>query len=266
MPGKIRDENDGGSQSSQSISELDRVQTCVLSGRKRKKSRSPRRSTETYTDHCPTLNFALERDFGASTADMPIMKETDLLENKDLKTGPYRPNSGMEAEEYPTLHDKEIIKAMFCTAAPYILGYTGFIPGRNDRHTYGMTFMKAVEVGGKEWHKTQVKLWEQDAIRAHALLTEQTNPTHLLSGARADNVDIEIDDGYGKDRRTYDYHVDPEKPPIFGYTGHIPGARLEVDHSKGYGESARIGFRGVQKERDERHTKEDIGLAPISCH
>ncbi|XP_024883100.1 uncharacterized protein LOC112461904 [Temnothorax curvispinosus] len=169
----------------------------------------------------------------------------------------------MEAEEHPTSQDKEIKKdcnneATFCKAAPYTQGYTGFIPGRNDRHTYGMTFMKAVEVGGKEWHKTQANLWEQDAIRAHAL-TERTEPTHLLSGARADNVDFETDDGDGKDRKTYDYNVDSEKPPIPGYTGHIPGARLEVDHSKGYGESARIGFRAVQKERDERHAKEDMG-------
>ncbi|XP_071565400.1 uncharacterized protein [Temnothorax nylanderi] len=194
---------------------------------------------------------------------MSTMKETDLLESKDLKTGPYRPNSGMEAEEYPTPQDKEIIEgsnneATFCKAAPYTQGYTGFIPGRNDRHTDGMTFMKAVEVGGKEWHKTQVKLWEQDAIRAHAL-TERTDQKNLLSGPRADNVDFEIDNDYGKDRRTYDYNVDSEKPPIPGYTGHIPGARFEVDHSKGYGESARIGFRGVQKERDERHAKEDMG-------
>lgn len=61
--------------------------------------------------------------------------------------------------------------------------------------------MKAVEAGAKEWHEAQMKLRAQrDAMKAHA---ERTDPRNLLSRARADNVDIEIDHGHGKDRRTY---------------------------------------------------------------
>lgn len=61
--------------------------------------------------------------------------------------------------------------------------------------------MKAVEVGAKEWHEAQMKLRAQrDAMRAHA---ERTDPRNLLSRARTDNVDVEIDHGHDKDRTTY---------------------------------------------------------------
>ncbi|XP_011874177.1 PREDICTED: UPF0605 protein CG18335-like [Vollenhovia emeryi] len=201
-----------------------------------------------YTGHCPTLKFRVGKRFGASTEE--IMKE--LLEKKILKTGPYRPNSGREAE-LPTLQDKEIRRdwnneAGSYKAPPYILGYTGYIPGFNS--SFGLSFMKAVEAGAKEWHEAQMKLRAQrDAMRAHA---ERTDPRNLLSRARADNVDIEIDHGHGKDRRTYDYHVSPERLPIVGYTGHIPGARGEVALSKGYAQAARKGLEGVHRDREER--------------
>ncbi|XP_011639598.1 UPF0605 protein CG18335-like isoform X1 [Pogonomyrmex barbatus] len=201
-----------------------------------------------YTGHCPTLKFRVGKRFGASTEE--IMKE--LLEKKILKTGPYRPNSGREVE-LPSLQDKEIKRDWHnetgsFKAPPYILGYTGYIPGFSSR--YGLSFMKAVEAGAKEWHEMQMKLRaRRDAMRAHA---ERTDPRNLLSRARADNVDIEIDHGHDKDRRTYDYHVSPERPPIVGYTGHIPGARGEVALSKRYAQAARKGLERVQREREER--------------
>lgn len=75
----------------------------------------------------------------------------------------------------------------------------GYIPGFNSR--FGLPFMKAVEVGAKEWHETQRKLRaRRDAMRAHA---ERTDPRNLLARARADNVDIEIDHGHDRDRRTF---------------------------------------------------------------
>jgi len=112
--------------------------------------------------------------------------------------------------------------------------------------------MKAVEAGAKEWHAVQMKLRARDAMRAQA---ERTDPRNLLSRAKADNVDIVIDHGHDKDRRTYDYHVSPERPPIVGYTGHIPGARGEVALSKRYAQAARTGLEGVQREREERHSR-----------
>lgn len=61
--------------------------------------------------------------------------------------------------------------------------------------------MKAVEVGAKEWHEAQMKLRaRRDVMRAHA---ERTDPRNLLSRARTDNVDIEIDHGYDRDRRSF---------------------------------------------------------------
>lgn len=61
--------------------------------------------------------------------------------------------------------------------------------------------MKAVEVGAKEWHEAQMKLRaRRDAMRAHA---ERTDPRNLLSRARTDNVDIEIDHGYDRDKKNF---------------------------------------------------------------
>jgi len=59
--------------------------------------------------------------------------------------------------------------------------------------------MRAVEVGAKEWHEEQMKLrTRRDAMRAQA---ERADPRDLLSRARADNVDIEID--HDQNRRTF---------------------------------------------------------------
>ena len=49
-----------------------------------------------------------------------------------------------------------------------------------------------------------------------------------------------------------DYHVSPERPPIVGYTGHIPGAKGEVALSKRYAQAAKKGLERVQREREER--------------
>ncbi|CAL1679829.1 unnamed protein product [Lasius platythorax] len=204
-----------------------------------------------YTGHCPTLKFRVGKRFGANTEE--IMKE--LLEKKILKTGPYKSNSGRE-DELSSPHVKEIRKdwnneTRLHKAPPYILGYTGYIPGFNS--SYGLPFMKAVEVGAKEWHEAQMKLRaRRDVMRAHA---ERTDPRNLLSRARADNVDIEIDHGYDRERRSFDYHVSPGRPPIVGYTGHIPGAKGEVALSKGYAQAAKKGLEGVQREREERFNR-----------
>jgi len=113
--------------------------------------------------------------------------------------------------------------------------------------------MKAVEVGAKEWHETQMKLEVSDAIRAH----EHAEQTETRAGT--DNVmDLETDHDYDGDRRSFDCHVSPERLPIFGYTGHIPGAEEEVAHSKGFTQAAKTGLEGVQREREERHSAEDM--------
>ncbi|KAL6434500.1 hypothetical protein ACFW04_006112 [Cataglyphis niger] len=203
-----------------------------------------------YTGHCPTLKFRVGKRFGANTEE--IMKE--LLEKKILKTGPYKPNGRENELSSPQV--KEIKRdwnneGKLYKAPPYILGYTGYIPGFNS--IYGLPFMKAVEIGAKEWHEAQMKLRAQrDAMRAHV---ERTDPRNLLSRARADNVDIEIDHGYNRNRKSFDYHVSPERPPIVGYTGHIPGAKGEVALSKRYAQAAKKGLEGVQREREERHHK-----------
>ncbi|OXU30446.1 hypothetical protein TSAR_016676 [Trichomalopsis sarcophagae] len=202
-----------------------------------------------YTGHCPTLKFRVGKRYGACTEE--IMKE--LIEKKILKTGPYRPSAGKES--IVTIQREKDIRrdwkkdAYMYKAPPYILGYTGYIPGFN--RSYGLTFMKAVEEGAVEWRETQNKLKaRRDAMRAHA---ERTNPRNLLSRVRSDNVDVELDHGHGSRRRQYfDNQVSAESPPIVGYTGHIPGAKGEVALSKRYAQAAKKGLEILQKERQSR--------------
>ncbi|XP_014215917.1 uncharacterized protein LOC106644769 isoform X2 [Copidosoma floridanum] len=131
---------------------------------------------------------------------------------------------------------------------PYILGYTGYIPGYSSR--YGLTFMKAVDEGTTEWREAQSKLRSRrDAMRAHV---ERTNPRNLLSRVRADNVDVEIDHGHGGKRQYFDNQVSAESPPIVGYTGHIPGAKGEIALSKRYGLAAKKGLELFEKEQRSR--------------
>lgn len=49
-----------------------------------------------------------------------------------------------------------------------------------------------------------------------------------------------------------DYEISPERPPIVGYTGHIPGVKGEVALSKRYTQAAKRGLELVRKEREKR--------------
>ncbi|XP_008554798.1 protein FAM166B-like [Microplitis demolitor] len=201
-----------------------------------------------YTGHCPTLKFRVGKRFGASTEE--IMKE--LLEKKILKTGPYRPNSGKDVL-LPIARERDIRRdwknnAHMYKTPPFILGYTGYIPGFNN--IYGLPFMRAVEEGGKEWREVQNKLRaRRDAMRAHV---ERTNPRNLLSRARTDNVDVEIDHGFDRDKSFFDNQVTADRPPIVGYTGHIPGAKSEISLSRRYAQAARKGLQSLHEQRKNR--------------
>lgn len=204
-----------------------------------------------YTGHCPTLKFRVGKRFGACTEE--IMKE--LLEKNILKTGPYKPNVG--AEELVTIHNEKDIRrdwkndTHYFKNTPYILGYTGYIPGFNNK--YGLPFMRAVEEGAKDWRDTQSKLRaRRDSMRAYA---ERRDPRNLLSRVRQDNIHVEKDHGHHKERKFFDHHVSPERPPIVGYTGHIPGAKGEVSLSKRYTQAAKKGLELLHKEREERFSR-----------
>ena len=111
--------------------------------------------------------------------------------------------------------------------------------------------MRAVEEGAREWRENQSKLRaRREAMRAQA---ERTDPRNLLPRSRTDHLAAEIDHGQDQQRTTYHYELSPERPPIVGYTGHIPGAKGEVALSKGYAQAARKGLELIRKEREERH-------------
>lgn len=49
-----------------------------------------------------------------------------------------------------------------------------------------------------------------------------------------------------------DNQVSSERPPIVGYTGHIPGAKGEVALSRRYAQAAKKGLELLQKSRESR--------------
>lgn len=196
-----------------------------------------------YTGHCPTLKFRVGKRFGASTEEI-------------MKTGPYRPNSGKDTcEDSPISYENNPKpdwrnETHYYKAPPYILGYTGYIPGFNS--TYGLSFMRAVEEGAKEWRGNQNKLRaRRDALRTQ--IEKTSYPT-----VRPDNITLQTDhnrDHDKKRRTTFHYEISPERPPIVGYTGHIPGAKGESALSKRYAQAVIKGLKSVRKEREQRHSR-----------
>ncbi|KAK1123234.1 hypothetical protein K0M31_008866 [Melipona bicolor] len=205
-----------------------------------------------YTGHCPTLKFRVGKRFGACTQE--IMKE--LLQKKILKTGPYRPN--FEKNENATIIYEKDTNAQeemhLFKAPPYILGYTGYIPGFNNR--YGLSFMKAVEEGAKEWYKNQIKLKVRRDFTC-SKIGKNVSSRQFLFRTRTDDTDMRVSDDYdhncnNKNRlTTFHYEISPEKPPIVGYTGHIPGVKGEIALSKRYAQAAKKGLELVRKERED---------------
>ncbi|XP_044011388.1 uncharacterized protein LOC122854625 isoform X2 [Aphidius gifuensis] len=171
----------------------------------------------------------------------------DLLEKKILKNGPYRPSSGRDVLA-PIEREKNIRRdwkneTNYYKSSPFILGYTGYIPGFNT--SYGLPFMRAVEQGGKEWREKQNKL------RSKRDILRSTNPRNLARARQpSDNVDVEVD--HGHHQSYFDNQVSSERPPIVGYTGHIPGAKGEVALSRRYAQAAKKGLELLQKVRESR--------------
>ncbi|XP_076398038.1 uncharacterized protein LOC100882311 isoform X2 [Megachile rotundata] len=180
----------------------------------------------------------------------------ELLEKRILKEGPYRPNSrGRDSRDNTSMFYEKDTKAEWKNethlfrAPPYILGYTGYIPGFNSR--YGLSFMRAVEEGAREWRENQNKLRARKEITRTRV--EGCNPDNdVLHRARTGDLAGDIDHGQHK---RFHYELSPERPPIVGYTGHIPGARGEVALSKRYAQAAKKGLELVRKEREERLSK-----------
>ncbi|XP_043524162.1 uncharacterized protein LOC122536123 isoform X3 [Frieseomelitta varia] len=211
-----------------------------------------------YTGHCPTLKFRVGKRFGACTQE--IMKE--LLQKKILKTGPYRPNFEKDIHENTTIIYEKDTNAQkevhLFKAPPYILGYTGYIPGFNNR--YGLSFMKAVEEGAKEWCENQIKLKARRDLTCSKIEKDVSSRQFLLR-TRTNGTDMRVSNDYDHDCNnknrltTFHYEISPEKPPIVGYTGHIPGVKGEVALSKRYAQAAKKGLELVRKEREGRFGK-----------
>lgn len=64
----------------------------------------------------------------------------------------------------------------------------GYIPGFNSR--YGLSFMRAVEEGGREWRENQMKLrTRRNDARTRV---ERRDSRNLLSRRREDNVAVDV--------------------------------------------------------------------------
>ena len=70
---------------------------------------------------------------------------------------------------------------------------TGYIPGFNNR--YGLSFMKAVEEGAREWCENQIKLKARRDL-TYSKIEKNVSPRQFLLRTRTDDADMRISVDY----------------------------------------------------------------------
>lgn len=138
---------------------------------------------------------------------------------------------------------------------PYILGYTGYIPGMQFR--YGASFARAADASAADFNVQQQRL-RLDATSRHqdmqvALLAPERKPHHAPVEVRR-----AMDQFYGSYVKYPDPPVSEACPPMTGYTGHIPRVRGEsAALGRSYGAAARHGLQRLREDRQRRHAGDD---------
>ncbi|KAK9501570.1 hypothetical protein O3M35_012273 [Rhynocoris fuscipes] len=127
---------------------------------------------------------------------------------------------------------------------PYILGYTGFIPGMN--FTYGKSYAQAADESINKFTIRKAALESKKALETPLRNRERreqpiqpTYPHDKLNDALLD---------YNCKYKYKDEHISPEQPPIAGYTGHIPRIKsTEASLSQRYHTAAKRGLYLLQQ-------------------
>nr|CAD7463411.1 unnamed protein product [Timema tahoe] len=145
---------------------------------------------------------------------------------------------------------------------PYVLGYTGYIPGLNFR--FGKSFRRSADDSVMEFTR---RVEEEDRRREKERGHRARSAPKMPSIRSRDEVKKTLD--HYQDRNKHkvysDCHISPEFPPIAGYTGHIPRLRVtDASLSQRYNTAARHGLQLLQSEREKRRQMDGACAAVTS--
>nr|CAD7427925.1 unnamed protein product [Timema monikensis] len=159
-----------------------------------------------------------------------------------------------QTEDY-SLHDRQRNR-------PYVLGYTGYIPGLHFR--FGKSFRRSADDSVMEFTR---RVEEEDRRREKERGQRARSAPKMPSIRSKDEVKKTLD--HYQDRNKHkvysDCHISPEFPPIAGYTGHIPRLRVtDASLSQRYNTAARHGLKLLQSEREKRRQMDGACAAVTS--
>ncbi|XP_034236094.1 protein FAM166B-like [Thrips palmi] len=208
-----------------------------------------------YTGHCPMLKFRFGKPYGANTKD--ILRELRERASPGSLGSQFRYGEPHYPTEFPLrrvhsedpghrAHGDRVAPLGAQRARPFVLGYTGFIPGMTFR--YGTSFGRAADAA---LALLQARTVEQAARKARAARDVQANPPPPQLSIRGRDVIPEAiaqPDAFSADRYK-DSHISAALPPIAGYTGHIPGLKgTEASLSQRYHTAVTRGLRQLEHE------------------
>ncbi|KAJ1524611.1 hypothetical protein ONE63_011095 [Megalurothrips usitatus] len=203
------------------------------------------------------LKFRFGKPYGANTKE--ILKELRERAGPGGPGAPYRYGEPHFLNEFPLrrVQSEEPSAAGLGRRAPqlgpqrarpFVLGYTGFIPGMTFR--FGTSFGRAADAA---LALLQARTAEQSARRARAVRDVQANPPPPQLSIRGRDVLPEaiaqpLGDPLAADRYK-DSHISAALPPIAGYTGHIPRLKgTEASLSQRYHTAVTRGLRQLEQE------------------
>uniref|UniRef100_A0A8D8Y8T6 Protein FAM166B n=1 Tax=Cacopsylla melanoneura TaxID=428564 RepID=A0A8D8Y8T6_9HEMI len=192
-----------------------------------------------YTGHCPTLKFQFGKCYGTNTKE--ILK--DLYDIGVLHKYSYTPlEDQTKLESLLRSPDNRRLGSKARTR-PYILGYTGYIPGM--RYHFGTTFRKAADECADELCKRIL------ADESKRVLDNALRPLSPIISIRSNgSIDMALHESH-EQLKYRDEHISAEFPPIAGYTGHLPHQNsTDVSLSQRFFTSAKLGLSKLKKQRE----------------
>nr|XP_018895568.1 PREDICTED: uncharacterized protein LOC109029539 isoform X1 [Bemisia tabaci] len=207
-----------------------------------------------YTGHCPTLKFRFGKRYGANTKEI-LQELTDIGVLKRHRATQYRFQDPVKAvlphsELRPILRNQGQTRDLKIDATnrcrPYILGYTGYIPGMHFR--YGTSFRQAAD---ECYDELTMRLAEDQSRHSYEKSHPRVRSAPKLISIRSRDQVKQALKQYAETHRYRDHHISPEFPPIAGYTGHIPKLKVtDASLSQRYHTAAKKGLTLLKQERE----------------
>ncbi|XP_052132734.1 protein FAM166B-like isoform X2 [Frankliniella occidentalis] len=205
-----------------------------------------------YTGHCPMLKFRFGKPYGANTKDILKLRECASPGSRALHRygEPHFPNEfplrRVHSEEPGGLRSRAPQLASQ-RARPFVLGYTGFIPGMTFR--FGTSFGRAADAALALMHARSAEQAGRRAREARDVHAHPPPPQLSIRGRDVVPEAIAQPDAFAEDRYK-DSHISAALPPIAGYTGHIPRLKgTEASLSQRYHTAVTRGLRMLEQEQ-----------------